>query len=135
LRKYQDLLAKGLESELSENMEKKQKGEQFQILDPANFPVKPLRPNRLMIILAGLVAGLGGGIGVALFWDGLDSSFRRSEEINAYVNVPLLATLPALMTRGSVLEQRRAQGLLVLASIGTLAVGIVCIRVFGPMYF
>ena len=135
LRKYQDLLAKGLESELSENMEKKQKGEQFQILDPANFPVKPLRPNRLMIILAGLVAGLGGGIGVALFWDGLDSSFRRSEEINAYVNVPLLATLPALMTRGSVLEQRRAQGLLVLASIGTLAVGIVCVRVFGPMYF
>ena len=135
LRKYQDLLAKGLESELSENMEKKQKGEQFQILDPANFPVKPVRPNRLMIILAGLVAGLAGGIGLALFWDGLDSSFRRSEEINAYVNVPLLATLPALVTRGSVLEQRRAQGLLVLASIGTLAVGIVCVRVFGPMYF
>ena len=135
LRKYQDLLAKSLESELAENMEKKQKGEQFQILDPDNFPVKPLRPNRLMIILAGLVAGLGGGIGVALFWDGLDSSFRRSEEINAYVNVPLLATLPALVTPGSVLEQRRAQGILVLASIGTLAVGIVCIRVFGPMYF
>ena len=44
LRKYQDLLAKSLESELSENMEKKQKGEQFQILDPANFPVKPAPP-------------------------------------------------------------------------------------------
>ena len=40
LRKYQDLLAKSLESELSENMEKKQKGEQFQILDPANFPAQ-----------------------------------------------------------------------------------------------
>ena len=40
LRKYQDLLAKSLESELAENMEKKQKGEQFQILDPANFPIK-----------------------------------------------------------------------------------------------
>ena len=39
--------------------------------------------------------------------------------------------LPALITRGSVLEQRRAQGLLVLASIGTLAVGIVCVRIFG----
>ena len=40
-----------------------------------------------------------------------------------------------LVTRGSVLEQRRAQGLLVLASIGTLAVGIVCVRILGPMYF
>jgi len=135
LKKYQDLLAKSLESELSENMEKKQKSEQFQILDPANFPVKPARPNRLMIILMGLGAGLAGGIGLAIFWDNLDSSFKRSEEVNAYVNIPLLATLPALVTRGSVLEQRRAQGLLVLASIGTLAIGIVCVRILGPMYF
>jgi len=135
LKKYQDLLAKSLESELSENMEKKQKSEQFQILDPANFPTKPARPNRLMIILMGLGAGLAGGIGLAIFWDNLDSSFRRGEEINAYVNVPLLATLPALVTRGSVLEQRRAQGLLVLASIGTLAVGIIGVRFLGPMYF
>jgi uncharacterized protein involved in exopolysaccharide biosynthesis len=135
LRKYQDLLAKSLESELSENMEKKQKSEQFQILDPANLPIKPVRPNRLMIVLAGLAAGFAGGIGLALFWDNFDSSFRRGEEIHAYANVPLLATLPALVTRGSVLEQRRTQGLLVFASIGTLAVGILCVRILGTMYF
>src|SRR5262249_19652952 len=41
LKKYQDLLAKSLESELSENMEKKLKGEQFQILDPPNLPLQP----------------------------------------------------------------------------------------------
>jgi uncharacterized protein involved in exopolysaccharide biosynthesis len=135
LRKYQDLLAKSLESELAENMEKKQKGEQFQILDPANFPVKPNRPNRLMIVFVGLAAGLAGGVGLAIFWDNIDSSFRRSEDVNAYVNVPLLATLPALVTRGSVLEQRRNQGLLVLASIGTLAVGLICVRFLGTMFF
>ena len=135
LRKYQDLLAKGLESELSENVEKQQKGEQFQIVEPANFPVKPVRPNRLMIVLAGLAGGLVGGIGLAFLLETLDTSFKKSDEINAYVNVPLLATLPALVTRGSVLEQRRAHGLLVVASIGTLAVGIVCVRILGPMYF
>ena len=135
LKKYQDLLAKSLESELAENMEKKQKGEQFQILDPANFPVKPTRPNRLLIVLMGFIAGLAGGIGSAILWDNLDSSFRRSEEINTYVDVPLLATIPALVTRGSVLEQRRAHGLLVLASIATLAVGIISVRILGPIYF
>jgi polysaccharide chain length determinant protein (PEP-CTERM system associated) len=135
LKKYQDLLAKSLESELSENMEKKQKSEQFQLVDRAYLPVNPSQPNRLMIVLMGLVAGLAGGIGLALVWDNLDSSFRRSEEVHAHVNVPLLATLPALVTRGSVLEQRRAHGLLVLASIGTLAVGIVCVRILGPLYF
>jgi uncharacterized protein involved in exopolysaccharide biosynthesis len=135
LRKYQDLLGKSLESELSENMEKKLKGEQFQIRDPANFPLNPVRPNRGMIILVGLLAGLSGGIALAFLLDNLDTSFKKSEEINAFANVPLLATLPAVITRGSVLEQRRAQGLLVLASIGTLAVGIVCVRILGPMYF
>jgi polysaccharide chain length determinant protein (PEP-CTERM system associated) len=135
LRKYQDLLAKSLESELSENMEKKQKGEQFQILDPANFPLAPVRPNRPMIVLIGLLAGLGAGFGLAFVSDNMDTSFKRSDEINAYVNVPLLATIPALMTRGSVLEQRRSQGLLVLASLGVLVVGVVCLRTFGSTYF
>src|SRR5215831_4208145 len=135
LRKYQDLLAKSLESELSENMEKKLKAEQFQVLDPANLPVNPIRPNRGIIILVGLLAGLAGGVGLAFLLDNLNTSFKRSEDINNYVNVPLLATIPNLITRGSILEQRRAQGLLVLASIGTLAVGIVCVRIFGTMYF
>jgi polysaccharide chain length determinant protein (PEP-CTERM system associated) len=135
LKKYQDLLAKSLESELSENMEKKQKGEQFQIADPANFPLKPVRPNRWMIVLIGLLLGLGAGAGLALVWDNVDTSFKRSEDLISYVNLPLLATIPASPTRGSVLEQRRAQGILVFASIGALAFGIVCIRIFGPMYF
>jgi polysaccharide chain length determinant protein (PEP-CTERM system associated) len=135
LRKYQDLLAKSLESELSENMEKKQKGERFEILDPANLPLKPVRPNRPMIILMGFLIGLGGGFGLAFVWENLDTSFKRSDEINAYVNVPLLVTIPALVTRGSVIEQRRSQGVLVLASLGALLVGIVCLRIFGPIYF
>ena len=135
LKKYQDLLGKGLESELSENMEKKQKGEQFQILDPANFPLKPIRPNRQMIILMGLLAGLGGGFGLAFLWDNLNTSFRRSEDLSAYVSLPLLATIPALVTRSSVLEQRRAQSVLVLASLGALVAGLVCVRIFGPIYF
>ena len=135
LKKYQDLLAKGLESQLSENMEKTQKGEQFQIVDRANFPVKPVSPDRRMIvILVGLLIGLGGGFGLAFAWDFLDTSFRVSEEIRTFVDVPLLATIPALVTRGSVLERRRAQRLLVLTSIGALAVGVVCIRILGPMY-
>jgi polysaccharide chain length determinant protein (PEP-CTERM system associated) len=135
LRKYQDLLAKGLESELSENMEKKQKGEQFQIIDPANFPVKPFKPNRQRIILLGLLAGLAAGFGLAFLCETLDRSFKHSDELTGYVDLPVLATLPAILTRGTLLDERRSQSLLVLASIGTLVVGLICVRQFGPMYF
>jgi len=136
LKKFQDLLGKSLESELSENMEKKQKSEQFQILDPAFLPHVPIRPNRPMIISVGLLAGLAAGFGVALLLDNLlGTAFKVGDEVSAYVSLPLLATLPALMTRGSVVEQRRSRGVLILASIGALVIGIVCVQIFAPMYF
>jgi uncharacterized protein involved in exopolysaccharide biosynthesis len=135
LKKYQDLLAKGLESELAENMEKKQKGEQFQIIDPANFPVKPFKPNRQRIIFVGLLIGLAAGFGLAFLCETLDRSFKHSDDLAGYVDLPVLATLPAIMTRGTLLDERRSQSILVLASIGTLVVGLICVRQFGPMYF
>jgi len=88
LRKYQDLRAKLLESQLSENMEKKQKAEQFQVIDPANFPIIPVRPNRLVILLMGLVVGLGGGLGLAYTLEMMNNSFKSGTELSEYVNIP-----------------------------------------------
>jgi uncharacterized protein involved in exopolysaccharide biosynthesis len=48
-------------------MEKKQKGEQFQIVDAANFPLKPIRPSRLLVVLAGLLTGIASGVALALY--------------------------------------------------------------------
>ena len=136
LRKFQDLLAKSLESELAENMEKKQKSEQFQILDPAYLPLTPVRPNRPLIIFIGLVAGLAAGFGLAFVWENvLDTSFKGDDEVRAYVTLPVLATIPTLLTRGSVLDQRRSQTLLVVGSLGALAVGVVGLRTFGATFF
>jgi protein tyrosine kinase modulator len=135
LRKYQDLLAKGLESQISENMERKEKGEQFQILDPASFPQKPIYPNRQLILLIGFLGGLAGGLGIAFLCETLDGSFKSSEEVDGYTNIPLLATIPAIITRGTVLEQRRSQLWLVLSSAGVLAIGLVAIRMAGPRFF
>ena len=135
LRKYQDLLAKGLESQLSENLEKKQKGEQFQIVDPANLPLAPLKPNRPLILLGGLAVGIISGLGLAFIWDLLDRSFKSSDDLASFVDLPILATIPAIVTRGAVLERRRAQGLLGVSTLGVLLVGLVLIRLFGARFF
>ena len=135
LGKYQDLLRKGLDSELSENMERKEKGEQFQVVDPATYPQKPVRPNRPLILLIGLVGGLAGGFGLAFLWEFLDDSFKNGDQVISHVEVPLLATIPSVVTRGKVLEQRRLQAWLLLSSMAVLAVGFVCIRTFGPRFF
>ena len=133
LRKYQDLLAKSLDSELSENMERKQKGEQFQIVDRANIPQHPVAPNRQRILLIGLFLGIGGGIGLAFLLDNLDKSFKSNEDLVGYSNVRLLAVLPTVATRGSVLEHRQARAMVIVASFGALVVGLVLVRYLGAL--
>jgi len=81
LSKYQDLLGKLLDSQLSENMEKKQIAEQFQVIDAANLPGEPVRPNRLRILLMGLVVGLGGGLGLAFLLENLNNSFKSGDDL------------------------------------------------------
>ncbi|HWP59958.1 MAG TPA: XrtA system polysaccharide chain length determinant [Candidatus Acidoferrales bacterium] len=135
LAKYQDLLRKGLDSQLSENMERREKGEQFQIIDPANLPQRPIRPNRQLILTIGLLAGLLGGLGLVFLWESLDNSLKGSDELGRFVNLPLLATIPGIATRAAVLEQRRTYGFLILSSLTALAVGVVCIRLFGARFF
>lgn len=135
LRKYQDLLAKGLESQLSENLEKKQKGEQFQVIDPANLPLSPVKPNRPFILLGGLIAGLIGGIAAAFLWDLLDRSFKSSDDLAGFVDLPILATIPSILTRGAVLERRRTQGLLGISTLGSLLIGLILIKLFGSRFF
>jgi polysaccharide chain length determinant protein (PEP-CTERM system associated) len=135
LRKYQDLLAKGLESQLSENLEKKQKGEQFQVIDPANLPLSPVKPNRPFILFGGLAAGVLGGLAAAFLWDILDRSFKNSDDLASFIDLPILATIPSIVTRGAVLERRRAQGLLGISTLGILLVGLILIRLFGSRFF
>ena len=135
LRKYQDLLAKGLESQLSENLEKKQKGEQFQVIDPANLPLSPVKPNRPFILFGGLLAGIVGGLGAAFLWDLLDRSLKNSDDLAGFVDLPILATIPAIVTRGAILERRRAQGMLGISTLGFLLVGLILVRIFGSRFF
>jgi polysaccharide chain length determinant protein (PEP-CTERM system associated) len=135
LRKYQDLQGKSLESQISENMERKEKGERFQVIDPANLPQMPIGPNRMQIIIAGLAVALAAGFGAAFLRETLDTSFKRAEELRDNPNLPLLATIPAIITRGSILEQRRAQRMLVLASVAMLVVGVVSIHIYGKLLY
>jgi len=128
-------LAKGLESQLSENLEKKQKGEQFQVIDPANLPLSPFKPNRPFILFGGLAAGILGGLAAAFLWDLLDRSFKNSDDLAGFIDLPILATIPAIITRGAVLERRRAQGLLGISTLGALLLGLILVRLFAARFF
>src|SRR5207247_5509065 len=56
---YSSLLKRYEDAQLAESMEQSRQGEQFRILDPAIPATLPVAPNRIGLILAGLVLALG----------------------------------------------------------------------------
>ncbi|GJL63370.1 MAG: hypothetical protein NPIRA04_20240 [Nitrospirales bacterium] len=92
---YQRLHEKQLSSRISENLEKRQKAERFRILDPANLPTIPEGPPRYLIVLAGFAVGCGLGYGSAFALEQWKPTFRRSEDAEVSIGLPILATIPS----------------------------------------
>ncbi len=91
---YQTLLAKKQESQISANLERRQIGEQFKVLDPARLPEKPASPDRPKLYLLGLAIALAAGIALAGGSEYLDRSVRSEEDVRLVLNLPVIATFP-----------------------------------------
>jgi capsular polysaccharide biosynthesis protein len=96
---YQSLLDKRIQAQMAENLERKQQGEQFKILDPARIPEKPIKPDRNKILLMGLMLGFASGFGLAWFRESLDQSFHTVSDVETYLGIPVLATIPNLKSK------------------------------------
>jgi uncharacterized protein involved in exopolysaccharide biosynthesis len=104
---YADLLSKSEESRISANLERRQIGEQFKVLDPARPAEKPFSPNRVRINLFGAFAALFAGLGLAGFLEYKDASFRTQDEVSAVLSLPVLAQIPHIITPAEEREMRR----------------------------
>jgi capsular polysaccharide biosynthesis protein len=93
---YEDLLKKKLQSSISENLEEKQQGEQFLIIEPANLPAKPVKPDRLKILALALLASLVIGAGGAVALEVLDPKLRAAKDFKGFFDLPILACLPVI---------------------------------------
>ena len=124
---YDSLLNRKLEADIAVNMERKQKGEQFKIVDPARLPQKPVEPNMKKIFLMVIAAGLGLGGGLAFLLEMTDKSFKKPDELESAFDLPVLATIPALISPRQVLLKR----LNVVCSIGFALINVGLLGIFG----
>lgn len=91
---YQSLLSKKQESQISTNLERRQIGEQFKILDPARLPEKPSSPERPRLYLLGMAVALAVGLGLAAITEYFDRTLRSEEDVRLVLNFLVLATIP-----------------------------------------
>jgi uncharacterized protein involved in exopolysaccharide biosynthesis len=118
---YTSLLGKKEESKVSANLERREIGEQFKILDPARVPERPSSPNRPQLYALGLAAGLMLGIGVAALVEYLDKTLRSEADVTAALNLMVLAVVP-IIAGAHELRLRRQKSMALAASLGLLSV-------------
>ncbi len=124
---YQSLLKKKLQSELATNLEKRQQGEQFRVLDPATLPQKPIQPNRFAILMIGWAIGLGAGIMLTAALEVSDKSLRTEDEVMRVAEVPVLAHIPIILSQQAESRLRRRH----LLEAGGVALGVTLSIVAG----
>jgi polysaccharide chain length determinant protein (PEP-CTERM system associated) len=93
---YNDLLRKRDQSAMATDLERRQEGEQFQVLDAANLPSAPSFPNVQLFILGGAAGGLGLALAYFLFLELTDTSLRNEKDVESLLHLPVLAMLPAV---------------------------------------
>jgi polysaccharide chain length determinant protein (PEP-CTERM system associated) len=93
---YRGLLQKKEESQISANLEKRQIGEQFKILDPARLPEQPASPDRPRLYLIAALIALATGFGLAALAEFFDKSLRSEADVRAALNLMVLATVPLI---------------------------------------
>jgi polysaccharide chain length determinant protein (PEP-CTERM system associated) len=93
---YTNLLGKKEDSKVAANLERRQIGEQFKILDPARLPERPTSPNRPQLHAMGLLAGVGFGVALMGLIEYLDKTLKSEADVTAALNLLVLATVPIL---------------------------------------
>lgn len=95
---YQELVARNIEAESAQTLERRQKGSQFKIVDSAHFPEKPFKPDFIKIMLMAMAVGIGFGGGLVCVLDNFDTSFKDVADLEAFLNLPVTCALPRLET-------------------------------------
>ncbi len=120
---YSTLLAKKEESKIAANLERRQIGEQFKLLDRARLPEKPYSPNRSFIALVGALSGLGCGIALAALLAYRDTSLRTDDDVMTVLKLPVLARVPVMLTPAEARRMRRTRLALSFAAVALCVLG------------
>jgi polysaccharide chain length determinant protein (PEP-CTERM system associated) len=95
---YDDLLEKLENARVSKDLEHTAKTASFRVVDPAVFPLMPISPNIVIIILIGLILCVGAAVGVVYGLENLVYTYKDEESIENRLKLPVLTTIPKIVS-------------------------------------
>jgi capsular exopolysaccharide synthesis family protein len=70
------------------------------IVDKAEVPIKPYKPNIVLNGLAAVLLGLFGGIALALLFEHLDDTIKQPDDLEKLLGLPVLGIVPIVRKAG-----------------------------------
>ncbi len=77
----------------------------IRIIDKAEIPIRPVRPDKKLNILLSIVLGLLLGVGLSFFFEYLDNTVKTTDDVERYINLPLLGLIPALKSKNGIVPE------------------------------
>lgn len=116
---YQGILNKSLDLAMASDLELRQKGERFRLLDAARVPQRPVKPKRLVLLFGAVFASLSASVGIVLAKEMISPAVRTEGELKAMAptGVRLIGIIPRIDTP---VDERRRLHFAVLASVACL---------------
>src|SRR5882762_3985434 len=116
---YDSMLKRYDEAQLSASFETDRQGEQFRVLEGALPPEGPTGPNRLRLILMGILLAFAAAVAIVLTAEQFDVSFRGVDELREFTSVPVLVSIPPIGPMR--LKRRLFTGLATVSAIAMIA--------------
>lgn len=110
---YDSLFKRFDEAQLTESLEADRAGERFRVLEPALPPEGPAAPNRMRLLILGLLLALAAAGAAVLLREQLDTAFHSIDDVRAFTTVPVLVSIPPI---GSPTLGRRLKVVFAMAS-------------------
>jgi hypothetical protein len=93
---YDSLMKRYDEAQLTESMETGRAGERFRVLEPALPPEGPAAPNRIRLLIMGLLLAFAGAAAAVLVREQFDTAFHSVDEVREFTGVPVLVSIPPI---------------------------------------
>lgn len=103
---YNALLERLETAKITRSLEASKEGTRYTILDPARLPLKPVSPNKILVLFTGLFLGICSGAGLVFLLEMLDHSFMGVDEAKTYLELPVLGAISKIITQTDLKIQR-----------------------------
>jgi uncharacterized protein involved in exopolysaccharide biosynthesis len=106
---YNVLLQKLETAKITQRLEASKEGTRYNIVEPPHIPLKPIKPNKIQLVLLGLFLGGASGVGLVLGRDFMDHSFLDIEDAKNNLGLPILGAISRLTTQEEIDKERTKQ--------------------------